>query len=90
MAAASSAGQALGFAPLPLRGLCGGGDRAQTQRPVALRMRQACLQGGLETVWEDVIKVMLAFHLVAPLLHTLLLCVATASFLGAHREGLEH
>lgn len=68
MAAASSAGWALGFALLPLRDLCGGGDRAQTRRPVALRTRRVCLRGGLETVWEDVIKVMLAFLLMAPLL----------------------
>jgi len=48
------------------------------------------LQGGLGTVREDVIKVMLAVLLMPPLLHTLLLRSATASLLGVHREGLEH
>lgn len=45
---------------------------------------------GLETVWEDVVKAVLAFLLKALLLHTELLCSVMVSFLGARRSGLEH
>lgn len=37
--------------------------------------------------WPDVIKAMLAFLQMAPLLHMLLLCWLMDWFLGAHRKG---